>query len=66
MPDFRYGQAMALVDVPDAWSSWDLYVIAIHNKSRGNDASITMRQRQSPLNGLVEEQKPVLVLTKHG
>ena len=47
LPDFAYGQAMCLVDIPDEQSDKDFYIIAMHNKSRSDDKSIRLRERQS-------------------
>jgi hypothetical protein len=47
LPDFHYGQAMCLVDVPDEQCHLDFYVIAMHNKSRSGEESVRLRQRQS-------------------
>jgi endonuclease/exonuclease/phosphatase family metal-dependent hydrolase len=47
IPNFRYGQGMCLIDVPDEQSDRDFYVIAMHNKSRGGEENIRRRQRQS-------------------
>jgi len=46
-PDFHYGEGMALVDLPDDLSDVDVYVIAMHNRSRASEESIRQRQMQS-------------------
>lgn len=46
LPDYRYGQAMCLVDLPGK-NQADLYLVAMHNKSRGGEENVQMRQRQS-------------------
>ncbi len=46
-PDFHYGQAMALIDVPDELSDVDVYVIAMHNRSRAGEERVRKRQVQS-------------------
>ncbi len=46
-PNFQYGQGMALVDVPDGESAVDVYIIAMHNRSRAGDENIRQRQVQS-------------------
>jgi endonuclease/exonuclease/phosphatase family metal-dependent hydrolase len=47
LPDYHYGQAMCLVDLPDEQADRDCYVIAMHNKSHGGDENVRLRQRQS-------------------
>lgn len=47
LPDFHYGQAMCLVDIPDEACPRDFFLIALHNKSRGGESNVQMRQRQS-------------------
>lgn len=44
---FRYGQAMALVDIPDDVCDVDVYVIAMHNRSRAGVENASRRQVQS-------------------
>jgi endonuclease/exonuclease/phosphatase family metal-dependent hydrolase len=45
--DYHFGHAMCLVDVPDDMCDRDFYVVGMHNKSRGGEANVRMRQRQS-------------------
>ena len=45
--EFHNGQGMALVDLPDQLSDADLYVVAMHNRSRASEKSIRERQIQS-------------------
>ena len=47
LEDFHYGYAMVLIDIPNELSDQDLYVVAIHNKSRSGPENIAKRQRQS-------------------
>jgi endonuclease/exonuclease/phosphatase family metal-dependent hydrolase len=47
LPDFHYGQAMCVVDIPDEQCHVDFYLIAMHNKSRSGEESIRLRQQQS-------------------
>ena len=47
LPDFHYGYATALVDIPDDYSNADLYVIAMHNKSGAGEEHVELRQQQS-------------------
>jgi endonuclease/exonuclease/phosphatase family metal-dependent hydrolase len=46
-PEFHFGQAMAIVDLPDQLSDADVYVVAMHNRSRAGEESIQQRQIQS-------------------
>jgi endonuclease/exonuclease/phosphatase family metal-dependent hydrolase len=46
-PDFHYGQAMALIDLPDRHTRADLYIIAMHNRSRDGEQNQRQRQAQS-------------------
>lgn len=47
MPDFHYGQAMCLVDLPDGRFSEDLFVITAHFRSRSGDGNVRMRERHA-------------------
>jgi endonuclease/exonuclease/phosphatase family metal-dependent hydrolase len=46
-PEFQYGQAMALVDLPDNENVADVYVVAMHNRSRSGEENVQQRQQQS-------------------
>lgn len=47
LPDFRYGQATCLVDLPDSQVERDVYIVAMHNKSYGGDENVRLREVQS-------------------
>ncbi len=47
LPDFHFGYAGALLDIPDSFSSTDVYVVAMHNKSGGGEENSLLRQLQS-------------------
>ncbi len=47
LPDFHYGYAAALVDIPDHLGGTDIYVVAMHNKSGGGEENVRLRQLQS-------------------
>jgi hypothetical protein len=47
LPDFQYGYATALVDIPGDSSHADLYVVAMHNKSGAGEENVALRQLQS-------------------
>lgn len=47
VPDFHYGHAFALVDVPDHLDGRDVLIVAMHNKSRAGEENIHRRQLQS-------------------
>jgi hypothetical protein len=49
VPDFQYGQAMALVDIPDDEASSDVYIVAMHNRSRATVDDVRRRQVQSDM-----------------
>jgi endonuclease/exonuclease/phosphatase family metal-dependent hydrolase len=46
-PDFHYGYAAALIDIPDNFGGADLYMIAMHNKSGAGEKNLQLRQLQS-------------------
>lgn len=46
LPDFHYGYATALVDLPNDVSDVDIYVVGMHNKS-GAGENVALRQLQS-------------------
>jgi endonuclease/exonuclease/phosphatase family metal-dependent hydrolase len=46
-PEFHNGQGMALVDLPDQLSDADVYIVAMHNRSRTGEENIRQRQKQS-------------------
>ncbi len=46
-PEFHYGQAMCLVDLPDERFASDLYVMTAHFKSRSGAASVALREQQA-------------------
>jgi endonuclease/exonuclease/phosphatase family metal-dependent hydrolase len=46
-PDFHYGQGMALIDLPDRRANADLYVVAMHNRSRDGEENRRQREVQS-------------------
>jgi endonuclease/exonuclease/phosphatase family metal-dependent hydrolase len=46
-PDFHFGQGMALIDLPDQQTRADIYVIAMHNRSRDGEENRQRRQVQS-------------------
>ena len=47
LPDFHFGFASALVDLPKRFGDTDLLVLAMHNKSGGDEMHVRMRQIQS-------------------
>lgn len=47
LPDFHYGSASAVVDLPERFGDTDLLVIAMHNKSGAERSHVRMRQVQS-------------------
>ncbi len=47
LPDFHFGYASALVDLPDRFGSADLYIIAMHNKSGAAREDVQLRQVHS-------------------
>jgi endonuclease/exonuclease/phosphatase family metal-dependent hydrolase len=47
LPDFHYGYAAALVDLPEKFGGADLYVVAMHNKSGAKGEEVQLRQIQS-------------------
>jgi len=47
LPDFHYGYAAALIDIPDHLGGTDIYVVAMHNKSGGGEENVRLRQLQS-------------------
>ena len=47
LPDFHYGYASALIDLPERLGVADLYVVAMHNKSGAGRENVHLRQMQS-------------------
>lgn len=47
LPDFHYGYAAALIDIPDYSGGTDMYVVAMHNKSGDGEENVRLRQLQS-------------------
>ena len=47
LPDFHFGYAAALVDLPEKFGGVDLYVVAMHNKSGADEEEVQLRQIQS-------------------
>ena len=47
LPDFHYGSASAVVDLPERFGDTDLLVVAMHNKSGAERNHVRMRQVQS-------------------
>jgi len=47
LPDFHFGYASALVDLPEKFGGADLYVVAMHNKSGASRENVQLRQIQS-------------------
>jgi len=47
LPDFHYGYASALVDLPEEFGGEDLYVLTMHNKSGATTRDVHLRQVQS-------------------
>ena len=47
MPDFHYGQAMCLVDLPDDRSDADVFVLTAHYRSRSGRENELKRERHS-------------------
>jgi endonuclease/exonuclease/phosphatase family metal-dependent hydrolase len=70
-PGFHYGHGMALIDLPDAQAEADVYVIAMHNRSRDGEENRQRRQKQSDAlirhlrelrkGAVVPDQTPVIV-----
>jgi endonuclease/exonuclease/phosphatase family metal-dependent hydrolase len=52
MPDFHYGQAMCLVDLPNERFGKDLYVMTAHFRSGSGAENIRLREKQA--NSIVE------------
>lgn len=48
-PDFHYGHAMALVDLPDEKTDTDVYLVAMHNRSHAEPVDVQQRQVQSDM-----------------
>jgi endonuclease/exonuclease/phosphatase family metal-dependent hydrolase len=46
-PDFHYGYASALVDLPEKFGGAELYVVAMHNKSGAGRENVQLRRIQS-------------------
>ena len=46
-PDFHYGQALILADLPDDRSARDIFVVAMHNKSGTGELNVRLQQLQS-------------------
>lgn len=47
LPDFHFGFASVLVDLPGRFGGKNLLLVAMHNKSGADDAHVRMRQEQS-------------------
>lgn len=47
LPEFHFGFASALVDLPEKSGDADLYIVAMHNKSGAAGEQVQMRQIQS-------------------
>jgi endonuclease/exonuclease/phosphatase family metal-dependent hydrolase len=47
LPDFHFGFASALIDLPERFGGTDLLVVAMHNKSGADESHVRMRQMQS-------------------
>lgn len=47
LPDFHFGFAAALVDLPRRFGGTDVLVVATHNKSGADESHVRMRQVQS-------------------
>ncbi|MDH3337213.1 MAG: endonuclease/exonuclease/phosphatase family protein [Gammaproteobacteria bacterium] len=47
LPDFHFGYASALVDLPAKFGGADLYLLAMHNKSGAEREDVRLRQMQS-------------------
>jgi len=75
LPDFHYGYAAALIDIPDHLGGPDIYVVAMHNKSGGGEENLRLRQLQSDAiarwlrdlrkpgqTSLISENTPVVIL----
>ncbi|NNE05350.1 MAG: endonuclease/exonuclease/phosphatase family protein [Xanthomonadales bacterium] len=46
-PEYKYGQAVAVVDFPDELTAQDLFLVAMHNKSGVGEENIRLQQMQS-------------------
>lgn len=46
-PDFHFGYAAALVDIPGDFADTGIYVVAMHNKSGAGKENVRLRQVQS-------------------
>ena len=56
MPDFHYGQAMCLVDLPNERFPKDLYVISAHFRSRSGAENVRLREQQADsINGRIQD-----------
>lgn len=47
LPDFHYGFASAIVDLPERFGGTDLLAVAMHNKSGADEEHVRLRQIQS-------------------
>jgi endonuclease/exonuclease/phosphatase family metal-dependent hydrolase len=47
LPNFHFGFATALVDLPERFGGKQLLLVAMHNKSGADDVHVRMRQEQS-------------------
>lgn len=46
-PDFHYGQALVLADLPDDRSTHDVFLVAMHNRSGTGERNVRLQQMQS-------------------
>ena len=46
-PNFQFGYAGALIDLPEQFGGADMYVVAMHNKSGSGKENLQLRQTQS-------------------
>ena len=74
-PDFHYGFAAALLELPDSAGDADLLIIAMHNKSGGDSNDVRLRQihadaivrwlrdlREPAQNRSIADHTPVVIL----
>lgn len=47
LPDFHYGQALVLADLPDDQTAGDVFLVAMHNKSGTGEGNVRLQQMQS-------------------
>ena len=75
LPDFHFGYAAALIDIPEESGGTDMYVVTMHNKSGAGDENVRLRQvqadaiagwlrdiRKSEHTNFVPDKTPIVIL----